>query len=134
MTTPREIKRAARATAVRKYNHTPGAKERRRLYSRRPDVRKRHEVRKRLSRTGVSAEMFADLLEIQGGKCGCCGIILTKPHADHDHEVKRPRGLLCQPCNMAEGQIKKSGLSPRDFAERLQHYLDNPPARIAELL
>lgn len=72
--------------------------------------------------------MYNDLLVLQGGACGCCGVPFSlTPQCDHNHETKKPRGLLCQTCNLTEGQIKKLGLTPREFADRLQRYLDSPP-------
>lgn len=73
------------------------------------------------------------LMEIQNSSCAVCkrpfAFMKAKSiHADHCHDTKKPRGLLCQECNLAEGAIKKIGLSPHEFAISLEHYLSSPPA------
>lgn len=86
---------------------------------------------------GMTKDEYVELLRLQGGVCAVCRTALARgkhTHIDHDHVTKEIRGFLCRACNQAEGHIKKSGLTPSQFAERLQNYLDNPPARIAELI
>ena len=56
--------------------------------------------------TGFTQEEFEQKLKEQGGVCAICGA--SKPsskslHADHCHETKMKRGVLCQKCNMAIG-------------------------------
>lgn len=87
----------------------------------------------------ASIEFVKSLRIIQDGKCAVCGRVfdLTKTHGeclDHCHETNQIRGLLCLMCNTFEGFIKKRGLSPTEYAERLERYLTDPPARIAELV
>jgi hypothetical protein len=134
---------------------TPEAKAARKAYYARPDVKERYKLRRddaahreyckqwRRSETGrqklkesglrlrgFTLKLWNDLLSFQGGACAIC----RKPfpedkrgiHADHCHETGVPRGLLCQPCNHAEGQIKKTGLKAAEFAARLSAYLEKP--------
>lgn len=79
--------------------------------------------------------------DAQNGLCPVCGRELDKDvlsnHLDHDHELNGPkagkvRGLLCNLCNAAEGQMKhkfsRSGLKGRDvdylvWLENLLAYL-----------
>lgn len=78
-------------------------------------------------------ELWLKLMDKQGGACAVCrrDFDLSNPrlvHADHCHDTKKARGLLCQECNCSEGQIKKTGLPPEEFGRRLSAYLSNPPA------
>ena len=79
-------------------------------------------------------DLWRELVAFQGGGCAVCRRELPENsrlvHADHCHDSKQPRGLLCQHCNHAEGQIRKTGLSPEDFGRRLAAYLSNPPALV----
>lgn len=79
-----------------------------------------------------SLKLWQTLMQLQGNACALCRRPFdSNPrlvHADHCHDTQRPRGLLCQHCNHAEGQIRKTGLSPEEFGRRLQAYLGNPPA------
>jgi len=73
-------------------------------------------------------ELLQETLEFQGHKCAICGDDLkSRPvkhtHADHCHETKMPRGVLCTQCNTGLGLFK-------DDIERLQKaiaYLNEPP-------
>lgn len=84
--------------------------------------------------TGIDDGTYKRLLEIQGNKCAICAVSFDKArsHADHCHDTKKPRGILCSTCNQAEGLIKRSGVSPVDFGMRLSIYLSMPPARKLE--
>lgn len=92
----------------------------------------KHKVRAyhREKNTGVSAEVYARLLEIQEGKCGLCQLPLEgrRPHADHCHDEKKPRGVLCATCNQLEGMVRRTGFSPVELGRRLAEYLAHPPA------
>lgn len=81
-------------------------------------------------------ELWETLLKMQGGKCAVCGAPLGDNtrliHADHCHDSNLPRGLLCHACNLAEGLIRKTGLTPEEFGRRLSVYLGNPPAARVE--
>lgn len=78
-------------------------------------------------------ELWKTLVDLQGGACAICrrpfdALGFRDVHADHCHDEQTPRGLLCRNCNHAEGQIRKTGLSPEEFGRRLMAYLGNPPA------
>lgn len=112
----------------------PEVREKVLAYKKRPEV-VAHRKAVRVRKSGITPDLVAALMDVQDGRCAVCGVAFTfTPHADHCHDTGRPRGLLCSPCNTAEGLIKKTGLTPQGFADRLQRYLDNPPARIAELV
>ena len=155
--TPEERKELARERN-RRYNAKPEVAARRKAYYQRTEVLERYKERaktetyqeyqkkyrnsdhgkatarrKSSERLGFAPGMFDALLELQGGKCAICRRLFSdlgkqKLHADHCHENGVPRGLLCHHCNLAEGTVKKTGLSLVEFAERLGHYLSNPPA------
>lgn len=139
------------------YNARPEVKERRKQYYQRPEVQARYKQRieageqkeymkawrkseagKRslkeggLRMRGFTLELWETLMRLQGNACAVCRrpfpADLREIHADHCHDEKRPRGLLCRNCNHAEGQISKTGLSPEEFGRRLSAYLGDPPA------
>jgi len=96
-----------------------------------------HQNKLREKATGITPELFAALANFQKGCCAICNLPFASSkdtQADHCHDTKKPRGLLCAKCNLVEGLIKKIGLTPFGFADRLQRYLDNPPASILELV
>lgn len=87
---------------------------------------------RRKERSGITPLLFSTLVSVQKGACAVCGAPLTPAcHADHCHDTGAPRGVLCRSCNLAEGHIKKTGLSPAEFGLRLQKYLEAPPAGVA---
>lgn len=105
------------------------------------DARKKQTTSAFRQRTyGLSEGQFTTLLAFQDCKCAVCGRPFshanrfTKEVVDHCHAGAQVRGLLCAACNLAEGYIKKTGLSPASFGEKLAAYLDNPPMRIVELV
>lgn len=137
----------------KQYRNVPGNKEkiaeyRKAYYENNPDKaealraykksyadkhRKKLSAYYRQRSTGMTPEVFTALLTIQGNRCAICGAdISRKAFADHCHDSQTPRGLLCHNCNTAEGHIKQTGLSAAAFGERLQHYLDNPPAAVVK--
>jgi len=75
--------------------------------------------------TNFTQEDYDYAMKKQGGKCAICASTL-RLHADHNHVTGRPRGILCQKCNMVEGVIFSLGFSPKEFGEKLQLYLDKP--------
>jgi hypothetical protein len=90
----------------------------------------RGDSRKR--RSGFSAELYAAALTLQNNACAICRRPFNekiKPHADHDHGARMPRGVLCHNCNVAEGHIKRTGMSPAAFAACLADYVANSPVR-----
>lgn len=96
-----------------------------------PKNRERVLASQRKRRTGVDGETYNALWRLQCGKCALCFADLKtgRAHADHCHDSGVTRGILCGPCNQAEGLIKRSGLSVLEFSKRLAEYLTNPPAK-----
>jgi hypothetical protein len=60
-------------------------------------------------KNGFSGELIRQLLVEQDHQCAICRSPLTAGfHADHDHSMNHPRGLLCQDCNHGLGRFKDS--------------------------
>jgi len=84
-------------------------------------------IDKRFRRYGVTKDWYETKLEEQDGTCGACGLSYDEYEhtrfryfdVDHDHETGRPRGLLCNRCNMVLGQVRDD---PQTLA-RLSRYL-----------
>lgn len=62
---------------------------------------------------GITRAEFEALLEAQDGKCAICGATGDQTRygvlcVDHDHETKKVRGLLCEPCNLGLGKFQDS--------------------------
>src|SRR5712692_8347486 len=73
-----------------------------------PETKRRRAEVNRKSRYGLSPNVFKDLLEKQGGKCGICAADIKWPkvlHVDHCHTTRKVRGLLCRRCNSAIGMF-----------------------------
>ena len=72
-----------------------------------------HRRWKLAQRYGLTPEEYDDLLAAQDGGCAICGRTPEEAgknlSVDHDHETDVVRGLLCQPCNLALGQIEYLG-------------------------
>jgi hypothetical protein len=85
----------------------------------------RERAKDRHRKTGTSKELFNALLIVQGNRCAIC----TRPvdnsaAADHCHDTKTPRGILCRACNLGMGLMKDDlGNLIRAVA-----YLHRPPA------
>ena len=99
----------------------------RELYAKNKDsYSKRNNARSRLRKTGFTSELFFQRLEEQGAICAICGT--DKPggkgdwQADHCHNTKIPRGLLCWHCNVALGLMKDNPSRLRSAAEYLEKY------------
>lgn len=70
------------------------------------------------TRYGISYFDKRRILATQGGCCASCGVtLLNEGHLDHDHETGAIRGVLCQGCNQALGQVG-------DSIERLESLID----------
>lgn len=58
---------------------------------------------------GITPDMYAQMLEAQGGVCAICKSESTGTYrakrfcVDHDHKTRKVRGLLCSKCNMLLG-------------------------------
>jgi hypothetical protein len=85
-------------------------------------------MRKRLY--GMTPEMFAALVVLQGGVCAICKRPLEgNTCIDHDHATNENRGLLCRVCNTIEGFIRGRGMTPEEYAKNLSVYLADPPVQ-----
>lgn len=149
--------REAQRERQRRYNAKPEVQARRKAYYRQPEVLARYKARteagaqkeymrqwrqsesgkRKLKESGLrqrgwTLELWETMIKLQGNKCAVCRSAFPdnyrEIHADHCHESMQPRGLLCQPCNLAEGLIRKTGLDPEEFGRRLSLYVGNPPA------
>ena len=83
---------------------------------------------------GITAEEYAALLKLQGGRCFICHRVpRTKRLAvDHDHASGAVRGLLCasdtQGCNRAVvGNLEAAADGGLAAARRVVEYLEDPP-------
>lgn len=65
---------------------------------------------KRLQRTGCTQELYDFLYQQQEGCCAICGKhaleLKRSLAADHCHDSKKIRGLLCGSCNQGLGYFK----------------------------
>lgn len=70
----------------------------------------------------LSLDQYNLMLADQGGVCAVCGKPpTTRPlDVDHCHSSDRVRGLLCNACNMALGQLKDN---PENVRRLLQYIL-----------
>lgn len=72
-----------------------------------PEVREKARRRGVEKRYGISADQYAAMVDMQGGRCAACGEKSTKTlHVDHCHTTETIRGLLCYNCNAALGHAK----------------------------
>tara|TARA_X000001388_G_C2154171_1_gene93595 strand:+ start:156 stop:575 length:420 start_codon:yes stop_codon:yes gene_type:complete len=60
---------------------------------------------------GITPEEYAERLEVQDGRCACCGTATPGGKhnmfvVDHCHNGGEVRGLLCHNCNTALGLIR----------------------------
>ena len=85
----------------------------------------RERAKDRHRKTGTSKELFNALLIVQGSRCAICtGPVDNSAAADHCHDTKAPRGILCRACNLGMGLMKDDlGNLIRAVA-----YLHRPPA------
>lgn len=94
---------------------------------------KRNEVRRIWNRTksyNFPPALYEERFTEQGNVCAICGTDAPggrgQFHADHDHKLNQPRGILCHNCNVALGnfqdnvKILKAAL---DYLERWNNAL-----------
>lgn len=125
-------KHASAMAKLRDYRSRPDRQEAE-VQRRRSPERKAQVKARRLARVyGLTVAEHDALMARQGGACAVCARPFGErrpPHIDHCHATGKVRGLLCARCNSTEGFLRIVGLAPSDFAERLQRYLDAPPAQ-----
>ena len=74
---------------------------------------------------GLSVGEYTNLINMQGNKCGICGICFSQTKrgafVDHNHRTGGNRGLLCQTCNSGLGMFKDD----TGFLQKAIEYLIN---------
>ena len=79
-------------------------------YENEPAFRSRAIARSRrsaLKKLGWTPESVETAKHEQNNRCAMCNDVFeTTPHADHNHETKTSRGLLCGTCNQAIGLLQ----------------------------
>jgi hypothetical protein len=82
----------------------------------------------RRKRTGWTPAMVDFAWELQNGRCRVCDKALPskqKAQADHCHDTRNPRWLLCRGCNHLEGNIRKVRANGPDI-QRIDAYYVAP--------
>lgn len=73
---------------------------------------------------GITPEDWDNLYKKQGGRCAICGIhqseLKRKLYIDHCHKTNVVRGLLCNNCNRALGELQESPELLRKAADYLE--------------
>lgn len=85
----------------------------------------------RKSKYDLSPEAYARMVADQDGRCAICDRA-RKLHVDHDHNTGLVRGLLCNTCNVALGDLDDEPSLLRaaaDYIERSRQ-LDNPQLQL----
>lgn len=82
-----------------------------------------------LKKVGWTISEFNQAFANQNGQCWICSIQLSlekgagnTAHADHNHKSGKRRAILCAKCNLVEGLLDKSILSPEQFIIKLLEY------------
>ena len=81
--------------------------------------------RSRRTGSGFTQEEFENKLKEQDYKCAICGTDTPSSvnwHADHCHDTKQKRGILCSKCNMGLGLFKDNIKSLEGAIMYLNHY------------
>ena len=70
-------------------------------------------------------------------ECQCCGESISHNKEegahqctaciDHDHDKQEVRGILCNGCNISEGQLKNKKISFEEWGRNMDAYVQNPP-------
>lgn len=91
---------------------------------------------------GITLAEYIELLEKQEHRCAVCdcmdgsdkhnGLRTKQLSIDHDHQTGIIRGLLCNDCNRAIGQMQDSSVLLRKAAEYLEAF-EARNAKSAEL-
>ena len=79
----------------------------------------------KLSKIGWTSERFKQALAGQKTLCAVCSLPMSKPCADHKHtKPPKPRGILCNNCNVLIGFSKESPKICRAAADYLEKWED----------
>ncbi len=77
--------------------------------------------------TGITPELYTELLNLQNGGCAICGKTARENRknlaVDHDHKTMKVRGLLCNRCNLGIGYLEDKA----DVLKSAARYIENPP-------
>lgn len=90
-----------------------------------PECRKKINQKQSLKRHyGITLEEYAEMLTKQNGVCASCGDPPNgrKLSVDHNHETDEIRGLLCDRCNFALGQLKEDPIRIKRLLNYLQKW------------
>ena len=111
----------------KRWQKKPGAKQKmvagaKRFHSRNPDYKAFDHIKRRY---GLTRSQYETLLYLQGGRCAICrrgpeGSGKKRLTVDHDHETGEVRGLLCNHCNAAIGNLRDDPLVVRAAAAYLE--------------
>lgn len=109
----------AQRSAGRKYASSPEGKKTLALKS----------FRHRLRAMGLTLEDYYAAVEAQGGACAICAEIpplskhgMSSLRPDHCHATGKPRGLLCNRCNLALGHLRDDPARARAAALYLEQW------------
>lgn len=72
---------------------------------------------------GLTPIEYQHMLQEQNNRCAACGVELVPgrgTHIDHDHVSNKVRGVLCQGCNQALGNVGDSPTRLRALANYLE--------------
>lgn len=107
----------AKTKGIKRCRACKNAQARRRIKARWGNTRHYHLKQ----RYGISAAEVELLKASQGGVCPVCQ---ERPavHVDHDHETKRIRGILCEPCNGFLGAFRDDPAIIRSAIAYLERY------------
>jgi hypothetical protein len=84
-----------------------------------------YRMNKRTWRRGITLKGFDELLAKQNNLCAGCGVELVPgrgTHIDHDHKRNKIRGILCQGCNQALGNVKDNVETLKSLVRYLEHH------------
>ena len=108
--------KACRLNHVLDYTERNRAEVNKKKCERRSRLTKEDRRKVNLQQLNWTPERWNAKLEEQQGLCDICGVVLTfedkagrtRACADHNHDTKQPRGVLCGSCNIGIGNLKDS--------------------------
>jgi hypothetical protein len=108
-------------------NPEPKRRRAKEFYARNREARIRATRAYERAKIGFTPEYFEEMLSAQEWCCAICGAEMSEAiqrtiAADHDHATGRPRGLLCNRCNRAIGQLGDTSDSVRLALDYLEVY------------
>ena len=87
-----------------------------------------YSVSLRRKKHGFTEEIFTQKMKEQKGGCAICSVVLgdglneRTASADHCHETKKPRGILCKRCNLMIGLAGDDGVILNKAIEYLEFW------------